>query len=809
MPVLDTTRRQFIRSAAMAAAASVVAPRLGTPADLPKPPGGVELPVLPGVTWDKAPCRFCGTGCHVQVGVKDGKVVAVSGDRQAEVNKGLLCVKGYHVGHILYGPDRLTTPQLRKNGKLEPITWNEAIETIAKRIQAAPAKFAFYGSGQWTVPEGYAANKFIKGGLSNNHIDPNARLCMASAVTGYISTYGVDEPYNCYDDLDHCNVLILWGNNFAEMHPVLFSRFIDRKLKGDKITLVDLTTRHTRTSERADHVLVFQPQSDLAIANCIAQQVITANAVASEFVEKHCTFRKPWKKPDDPQTLMGEPCSFDEYKQFVAEYTPENVAKTSGLSVEQLQLLGKLFADKSKKITSLWCMGMNQHTQGTAINNLVHAIHLLSGHWGKPGDGPQSLTGQPSACGTVREVGTLSHALPGDLRVDKPDQAAKAEKLWHLPAGRINPKVGYHTVQMWEKFCTPADQGGDIDTLWVQVTNPGQTLPNLHKLFDNKPANKFLIVSDVYPTATTALADLVLPSAMWVEKNGVFGNSERRTQQWFKMVNPPGDARDDCWQTIAVARKLFDLGHPGMKDQDGKFLFHTTDDKGQEVPVWKWESYYGPVNVDEKLFEEYREFTRIKHKDVAPYTELTKARGLRWPVVKQPDGSWKETRYRFLEEYDPYVAKGKGVQFYHSVAGDDKAFIWFRPYVPPPEMPDQEYPLWLDTGRVLEHWHSGTMTRRVPQLKRAMPSAYVEVSRDDAAALGVKTGDKVRLETRRGSLELTAWIDGRGRCPKGHVFVPFFDETKLINRLTLEAHCPFSKEPDYKKCAVRLVKVSA
>ncbi|MCU0706508.1 MAG: molybdopterin-dependent oxidoreductase, partial [Fimbriiglobus sp.] len=456
MPVLEATRRQFIRSAAMAAAAAVIGNRPGVAADPPKPPGGIELPVLPGVKWDKAPCRFCGTGCHVQVGVKDGKVVAVSGDRLAEVNKGLLCVKGYHVGHILYGPDRLTTPQLRKNGKLEPITWDEAIEVIAKRIAVAPSKFAFYGSGQWTVPEGYAANKFMKGGLSNNHIDPNARLCMASAVTGYISTYGVDEPYNCYDDLDHCDVLILWGNNFAEMHPVLFSRFIDRKLKGDKITLIDLTTRHTRTSERADHVLVFQPQSDLSIANCIAHQVIAANAVATDFVDKHCTFRKPWKKAGDPQTLMGEPCTFDEYKRFVAEYTPEAVAKTSGLSVEHLQLLGKLFADRSKKILSLWCMGPNQHTQGTAMNNLIHAVHLLSGHWGRPGDGPQSLTGQPSACGTVREVGTLSHALPGDLRVDKPDQAAKAEKLWHLPPGRINPKVGYHTVQMWEQFCTAA-----------------------------------------------------------------------------------------------------------------------------------------------------------------------------------------------------------------------------------------------------------------------------------------------------------------------------------------------------------------
>lgn len=809
MNFAETTRRQFIRSAALAAASAVLGSR--TPAQTPKPPGGLELPMIPEVKWEKAPCRFCGTGCHVQVGVKDGKVVAITGDRQAEVNKGLLCVKGYHVGQILYGKDRLTTPMLRKDGKLVPITWDEAIDTIAKRIAAAPNKFAMYGSGQWTVPEGYAANKLMKAGLSNNHIDPNARLCMASAVTGYISTYGVDEPYNCYDDLDHCDVLILWGNNMAEMHPVLFSRFIDRKLTGDKITLVDLTTRHTRTSERADHVLVFQPQSDLAIANCIAYQVVEAGAVANDFVSKHCTFRKPWAKPDDPQTQMGQPCSFEEYKQLLADYTPEKVAKISGLTVEQLKLLGSFFADKSKKISSLWCMGMNQHTQGTAINNLVHGIHLLSGHWGRVGDGPQSLTGQPSACGTVREVGTLSHALPGDLRVDVKDQAEKAEKLWNLPAGRINPVVGYHTVLLWEKFCTPADKGGDIDTLWVQATNPGQSLPNVHKLFDAKAKTpgKFLIVSDVYPTATTELADLVLPSALWVEKNGVFGNSERRTQQWLKMVTPPGDARDDCWQTLAVARKLHDLGLPGLKDKDGKFLFQMTDADGKEVEVWKWENYYGKINVDEKLFEEYRPFTFIKHKNVAPYQELAKERGLRWPVVKQADGSWKETRYRFLEEFDSFVEKGKGVQFYHSVAKDDKAFIWFRPYVPPPEVPDNDYPLWLDTGRVLEHWHTGTLTSRIPQLKRAMPSAYAEISKADASTLGIKTGDKVRLETRRGTLELTAWIDGRARCPKGHVFVPFFDEQKLINRLTLEAHCPFSKQPDYKKCAVRVVKVTS
>jgi nitrate reductase NapA len=809
----DTTRREFVTASALAAAGALAAQQAAGGGSQPP---RAELPVLPDATWDKAPCRFCGTGCHVQVAVQGGKVVAVAGDRQADVNKGLLCVKGYHVGGILYGKDRLTTPLLRKDGRLVPISWDEAIETIAKRVLKAPDRFAFYGSGQWTVPEGYAANKLMKAGLGSNHIDPNARLCMASAVTGFMSSYGVDEPASCYDDLDHADVVINWGNNPAEMHPVLFSRVVDRRLRGEKVVVIDIGTRRTRTSEQADHVFTMLPNGDLAIANCIAQQLVANGTYDKEFVARYCNFRADggpeqypagltWEQFKSFGTLNGRPASFDDYKAMVAPYTPEAAAKMSGLTPDQLKLLGDLFGNPKLKIVSLWCMGMNQHTMGTAINNLVHSVHLLSGHWGKPGDGPHSLTGQPSACGTVREVGTLCHLLPGGRKVDDPAHRADAEKLWNLPAGRINPKVGYHTVLMWEKFCTPADKGGDVDTLWVQVTNPGQTLPNLPKLFRRKPADKFLIVSDVYPTATTDLADLVLPSALWVEKNGVYGNSERRTQQWFKMVDPPGEARDDCWQTIAVARKLYDLGHPGMKDEDGRFLFEVPGPDGKPVPVWEWDKYY-TVNVDRHLFEEYRRFTRFKHKDVAPYDVLVKARGLRWPVVEQPDGSWRETRWRFAEGSDPYVEKGKGFQFYHSVTKDDKALIWFRPWVAPPEVPDKEFPLWLDTGRVLEHWHSGTMTMRVPQLRRAMPRAYAELSQEDAADAGVKTGDLVTLETRRGKLTVPAWVDGRGRCPKGHVFVPFFDEKLLVNLITLDAHDPFSKQPDYKKCAVRLTK---
>ena len=801
---MSIDRRTFIKAAALAAANASVASRAQgqtAPQDLPETLGNGET-----IEWNKAPCRFCGTGCHTMVGVDRGRVVAIAGDQAAEVNRGLLCAKGYHVGLALYGEDRLTTPLLRRDGELVPITWEEALDVVADRIEFDPSGFAFYGSGQWTIPEGYVAQKLMKGGLSNNHIDPNARLCMASAVTGFIATYGVDEPAGCYDDLDACNVLIMWGNNPAEMHPILFSRVLDRRNQGDDVVMIDIGTRRTRTTEHCDEYLEFVPHTDLAIANGIAHLLLANGTYDEEFVESYCNFRKD----AEPLALTGIPATFEEYREALELYTPEYVESISGVPANKIRLLADLFGDPDRRITSLWCMGMNQHTQGTAMNTLVHGIHLLSGHFGRPGDAPTSLTGQPSACGTAREVGTLAHALPGGRVVTNEAHRTSAEELWNLPSGRINAMPGYHTVKMWEQFSKPTADGGDIHTIWVQVTNPGQSLPNRNALFNASrgQADKFLIVSDVYPTATTEVADLVLPSAMWVEKNGIFGNSERRTQQWFKMVEPPGDARDDVWQTIAVARRLFDRGVEGMRDRDGQFIFNIRDDDGNLVPVWDWARYYD-VNVDRFLFEEYRGFTTFKHKDLAPYDVYVGERGLRWPVVQMDDGTWRETRFRFAEFDDPYVDDGRGIQFYHSTTSDDKAQIWIRHYAPPPETPDEAYPFWLCTGRVLEHWHTGSMTRRVPQLHQAMPNAYVEMHRADATDLGISDGETVVVESRRGEVELPVWIDGRGRPPRGSVFVPFFDEEMLINDVTLEAFDPFSKQPDYKKCAARVRRLAS
>jgi nitrate reductase NapA len=771
---MSVTRREFVKASAAAAATAALARSSGL---------AHAAPDATGMTWGKAPCRFCGTGCGVKVGSRDGKVLAVTGDPDCGVNKGILCVKGYHLPSVMSGEDRLKHPMVRRGDRYERISWDEALDLAAGKMKESvekhgPGSVAFYGSGQWTVQEGYAAQKWFKGGIQSNHIEANARLCMASAVVGFLTTFGSDEPMGCYDDIDHADVFVLWGNNMSEMHPVLFSRMLDRRRAAPNTRIVDITTRTTPTSQFADDVLMMQPQGDLAIANGIARWLIANGKVDNDFVKAHCTFRKGkveigygtedhFKFKDAPEKI-----GFEEYKKLVDAYTPEHVEKLAGVPKDQLIALAKLFADPKKKIVSFWCMGMNQHVRGTWMNNLVYAVHLLTGKIGIPGSTPFSLTGQPSACGTVREVGTLAHALPGGRVVMNEAHRAACEEVWGVPKGTIQGKPGLHTVEMFRAL-----DRGDLKVMWVQVTNPFQSMPNLNRFRDGKRSKQddsFLIVSDVYPTQTTMLADLILPSCLWVEKKGVFGNSERRTQQWDQLADPPGEAKPDVWQTVEVARRM------GFTN-----LFPETDD------------------LERSLYEEYRKLTLGGGKDVATYDELRAAPGLRWPVV---DG--KETRWRYVPGYDPYAKKkpGQRIDFYGAKKTDGKAVIWFRPWEPAAESPDDEYPFWLCTGRVLEHWHTGTMTRRVKELHQAMPKAYCELHPDDAAKLGIAPGGSVKLVSRRGSLTLPALVDGRGGPQRGQVFIPFFDESLPVNDLTLDAFCPMSKEPDYKKCAVRVEK---
>jgi nitrate reductase NapA len=847
---MTTTRRDFIKInaiAATAAAAGVTIPGIGEALAAAKEDKSIR--------WDKGVCRYCGTGCGVLVGVKDGRVVATQGDPDAPVNKGLNCIKGYFLAKIQYGKDRLTQPLLRmkdgkfdKNGDFQPVSWKQAFDIMEEKCKATlkakgPTAVGMFGSGQWTIWEGYAANKLFKAGFRSNNIDPNARHCMASAVMGFIRTFGADEPMGCYDDIEHADAFVLWGSNMAEMHPVLWSRLTDRRLTAPDTKVAVLSTFTHRSCELADLELIFKPQTDLAILNYICNYIIQNGAVNEGFVQTHVNFAKgvtdigyglrpnhpleqaagnngypgPDGKPKgDPG--KADPISFDEFKQFVSEYTAEHVSKLSGVPVEKLEALAKLYADPKTKVTSFWTMGFNQHTRGTWVNNMIYNVHLLTGKISEPGNSPFSLTGQPSACGTAREVGTFAHRLPADMVVMNPKHREVAEGIWKLPAGTIQEKPGYHAVLQSRML-----KDGKLNFYWTTTTNNVQAGPNIngetYPGFRN-PEN-FVVVSDAYPTVTALAADLILPSAMWMEKEGAYGNAERRGQFWRQQVKAPGEARSDLWQYLEFSKRFkVEEVWPEeliakMPQYKGKTLYEILFANGvvnkfpaaeaAKVNAHAWKGYRNDESdafgyyVQKGLFEEYRQFGLGKAKDLGEFDLYHRTRGLRWPVVEG-----KETLWRYREGYDPYIKKGEGIKFYGKP--DGKAVIFALPYQPAAEQPDAEYDLWLCTGRVLEHWHTGTMTRRVPELYKAFPDAPVFMHHKDAEKRGLKRGDIVKVATRRGEIQLRVETRGRNKMPEGLIFVPFFDEHRLVNKLTLDATCPISKETDFKKCAAKVVK---
>lgn len=711
---MKLSRRDFIKSNAIAATAAAA---------------GISMPTVVSaavtnnnqkIRWDKAPCRFCGTGCSVLVGTKEGRVVATQGDPDAPVNRGLNCIKGYFLSKIMYGKDRLTTPLLRmkdgkydKRGKFTPISWDQAFDIMAEKWKSAikakgPTSVGMFGSGQWTIWEGYAASKLFKAGFRTNNLDPNARHCMASAVGGFIRAFGIDEPMGCYDDLEHADAFVLWGANMAEMHPILWTRLSDTRLTKAGCEVHVLSTFKHRCFDLADNGLIFTPQTDLAILNYIANYIIETKAYNKEFVEKHVNFNTTptdigyGLRPDHPlekkKTGTGGKLSkinFEEYAKSVAKYTLEYTAELSGVPKENLLRLAKLYADPKKKVTSYWTMGFNQHTRGVWANGLIYNVHLLMGKISEPGNSPFSLTGQPSACGTAREVGTFSHRLPADLVVKNPKHRAYTEKVWKLPEGAIPDKVGYHAVLQNRML-----KDGKLNAYWVMCNNNMQAAPNMNEegLPGYRNPENFIVVSDPYPTVTTTAADLILPTAMWTEKEGAYGNAERRTQFWRQQVQAPGESKSDLWQLVEFSKrfKVEDVWPDELikkvPQYKNKTLYEVLFKNGvvDKFPKQKVTDAAGNVYhndemddfgfyIQKGLFEEYRIFGTQgpkKGHDLASFDTYHKVRGMRWPVVND-----KETLWRYREGFDPYVSKGKGIEFYGNK--DGRANIIFAPYEPP------------------------------------------------------------------------------------------------------------------------------
>jgi nitrate reductase NapA len=663
-------------------------------------------------------------------------------------------------------------------------------------------------------------------------------------------------------------------------------------------------------SDLADLEIIFKPSSDLAIQNYIAREIIKRDAVNWDFVNKHTVFatgpydigygmratdkfaydsekdiqakqlevtldkaeaiaqrKKPGEKVKQKNAKTAGKhwqITADDFKKAVEPYTLDFVAELAKGDPDEpldkfkakLKQLADLYIDSKRKVVSFWTMGFNQHQRGTWVNEQAYMNHLLLGKQSQPGNGAFSLTGQPSACGTAREVGTFAHRLPADMVVMNPKHRARSEKLWHLPANTLNPKVGSHITKIMRDL-----EDGSVKFAWIQVNNPFQATANAnHWIKAAREMDNFIVCSDAYPGISAKVSDLILPAAMIFEKWGAYGNAERRTQMWREQVPPPGEARSDVWQVVEFSKR-FKLKEvwgeqkvPGLKAAgfaDGKLpsvlesakamgysaedtlydvLFATTDNKKFKWPdpVAKGHDNHTVKHlgvdwfVEKAVFEEYAQFGRGHEHDLAEFDVYFRddVRGLKWPVV-----NGKETEWRFNEKYDPYVKKGSGFDFYgkalkaipsgnldgvtnkEKTAHKGKAKIFFRPYAAPVEQPDKGFPFWLVTGRVLEHWHSGTMTRRVIELHRAVPAAQVFMHPRDANAHGLKRNDLAWIESRRGKIKAVVETQGRNTLPRGSIFVPWFDEGVFINKVTLDATCPISKETDFKKCAVKIYKV--
>ncbi len=770
-------RRGFLRRVALASAATAGSGLAAGKAHSQQ--GDVGQLISQSPRWHRAPCNLCGVGCGLLVGVDHGRAVAVKGDPDCPVNAGLACAKGYHSVQAPYGNDRLNRALVRRNGSLVGVPLAQALDLVATRLGETIAEsgrdsVALFGSARWSLSDAYVASKVFKGGLGCNNVETEARLMAGSGMAGLSATFGLDGSIGSYQDVEQADLFVVWGANLAETDPVLFSRMLDRKRVNPSVRILVLASRTTRTGYAADRTLLYQPHTTLAIANAIAHEIVNRGPVALEFLDRHVAFKSGRAGLD--YGLEGEPLVTEEavdvgwqgYQRFLEDYTPQRAQALSGLPASDISWLASLYADPSLKVTSIWGREVNEDHRGTWLNNALYNIHLLVGKVATPGNNPLCTTGLASGGSEVGAAGSLGPALPRGA-VSDPGARQRAAEIWGVPAQNLNPSPAGSALGIFRAL-----ERGDIRFLWIQSANPMASLPNLHRYRRAvSDPDRFIVVSDAYPTQTTDLADVVLPSALWLERDGAFVNVERRVQLANRIVAPPGDALSDGAQLIAVANRM-GLGDLFPYGRDGEIAL---------------------------LWEEYRRFHDGSATALPPVSALESRAGVSWPYLEGRETSW-----RYNVDYDP-LAEDRIGRFDFYGHPDHRAWIWLRPFQPPAESPDGDFPFWLSTGAVVEHSDTGTITQRIPTLHRAIPHAYAEVNAEDARDLGIRHGEKVRLTSRRGSIELEARIDYRAQPIPGHVFVPQFDEGALVNLLTLDAACPLSGQAA-PGAAVRLARVS-
>lgn len=713
----------------------------------------------------KTLCPYCGVGCGLDVlpPARPGRPVnrdsegnpmwQARGDRNHPSSKGQVCVKGGTIGESL-DKNRLLYPMMRDalDQPFHRVTWEAALQRIVAEIQKTlaergPEGISLYGSGQFQTEDYYLAQKLLKGCLGTNNFDANSRLCMSSAVAGYIQSFGSDGPPSCYDDLEHTDCAFLIGTNTAECHPIVFNRLKKHHKKNRrKVKLIVVDPRRTDTAKDADLHLAIKPGTDIALLNGIAYLLLKNAQIEPAFIDE-CTV------------------GFGQYVEVLQHYPPERVAEICGIPVKEIEQAAKWWGE-SERVLSLWSMGINQSSEGTAKVRTIINLHLMTGNVGRPGAGPFSLTGQPNAMGG-REAGGLSHILPGYRLVKNPDHRQVVEQVWQLPEGSISPVPG---LAAWDMML--ALEQGQVGVFWVAATNPAVSMPDIKRTQAALRQSPFTIYQDAYyPTETAAFAHVLLPATQWGEKTGIMTNSERVVTYCPAFREPLGEARAD-WEIFAeVGRRL------GFEQQ---FAY----DSAAEV---------------------YQEFVSLTAGRVCDITGLSHRRlaagPIQWPCPAE------ETPETAADKFDKRLYAD--LRF---PTPDGRARFAAFHIKGLAEPPNADYPFVLTTGRLYGHWHTQSRTGRIEKTVKMHPEPLLEVNPRDAQKLEIQSGDWLEVRSQRGFVQLKVRVTQN--ITRGTVFMPMhwgflWADNAEVNALTHPAVCPISLEPELKACAVQLTPIAA
>ncbi|GIJ44374.1 molybdopterin oxidoreductase [Virgisporangium aliadipatigenens] len=732
-------------------------------------PAGVDA-------WFRSASVLHSNGDAMDIGVRDGRIVGVRGVATDRVNRGRLGPKDLYGWRSVHSPDRLTRPLVREGDRLVETDWDTAMGRIverSKQLLARPGgwgRFGFYTSGQLFLEEYYTLAVIGKAGLGTPHMDGNTRLCTATAAAALKASFGTDGQPGSYTDVDHCDAIALWGHNVAETQTVLWARMLDRRRGGARPAMLAVDPRTTPVAREADVHLAPRPGTNLALVNGILRLIIHNGQ-------------------SDPAYVRAHTIGFEELCRVVDSYTPARVAEICDLRAADLERAAELVGGAYRLLSTV-LQGFYQSNQATAAACAVNNLHLIRGMLGRPGAGLYQMNGQPTAQNT-RETGADGD-LPGLRNWANATHIRQLAELWNVDGTTIpHWAPPTHAMQIFRY----AEQGS-IRLLWISATNPAVSLPELARIRRTlSSADLMVVVQDLYRTETTELADVVLPAAGWGEKLGTFTNADRTVHLSEKAVEPPGEARADLDIFLDYAARM------DFRDRDGRPLIGWRDAEGA-FEAWKRCSAGRPCD-----------YTGIT------YEKLRAGTGIQWPcTADRPHGTERlytegifHTDPDYCETYGQDLSTGAEhtAQEYRAKEPRGRAFLHAAHYRPAPEVPDEEYPFMLTTGRTVYHFHTRTKTARAPELNAAAPDVWVELHADDAARLGIGDGDRVRVTSPRGEMFAPARI---ADVRPGTVFVPFhygcFDAPGRVaaNELTVTAWDPVSKQPLFKVAAVRIGK---